>query len=71
MKQFMCEIKGKQGFGAPFAPRPPAATLPGLASVSSGFHPAQALGGYPAAPSMFRSGSPLGPVSKESRQTYF
>ncbi len=44
-----------QGFGAPLAPRPPAATLPELArmnlpefpAVSSGFHPAQALGGCP------------------------
>ncbi len=55
--------------GASFVPRPPTATLPGLAwmnlpefpAVSSGFHPAQARGGYPAAPSMFRSGSPLSP----------
>src|SRR5688500_16003168 len=33
--------------------------LPEFPSVSSGFHPAQALGGYPAAPAMFRSESPL------------
>ena len=43
------------GFEAPIAPRSLAATLPGLArmnlpefpSVSSGFHPAQVLGGCP------------------------
>ncbi len=61
------ELSRGIGFGIPFAPRPLAATLPGLVwtnlpefpSVSSGFHPAQVLGGYPAAPAMFRSGNPL------------
>jgi hypothetical protein len=60
-------VLGAFGFGTFFASGPLTATLPGLAwmnlpefpSVSSGFDPAQVLGGYPAAPSMFRSGSPL------------
>jgi hypothetical protein len=66
--------------GASFASRLPAATFPGLAwtnlpefpSGSSGFHPAQALGGakdsvLSAASSRFRSGSPLSPVLTKHR----
>ena len=66
------------GLGAPLAPRPLAATLPGLAwmnlpefpPVSSGFHPAQALGGASVlqralfAAAMFRSGNPLSLLPK-------
>lgn len=72
MKQFTSDIESKDGLGIPFASRSPAATLPGLAwtnlpefpSVSSGLRPVQALGGYPAASSMFRSGSLLSGVPR-------
>src|SRR5712692_467189 len=68
-----------KGFGAPFASRPPAATLPGLAwtnlpefpSVSSGFHPAQALGVSPLLRPCFSQGAhsalPRGPPCPQAK----